>query len=108
MQNVNVHWLQAAFTSSLMDMTMHGWQSEVNTNALCVNYRIIKVKFGFETYLTRPYTQQSVILLDTEQETIDYLLSQVVVFLLAHYIIRVCQNYYYCFTLICIYCIVFN
>ncbi len=50
---VNKEWLKQCVDRRLKDMDIQNWNSEVNRNRLCTNYKIFKNEVGFEKYLVK-------------------------------------------------------
>ena len=46
-------WLIKAVKQKLVDLFLNEWQSQIENNSSCYNYRLFKTKFCFESYLVR-------------------------------------------------------
>ena len=47
----NRNWLIKATKQKLVDLFLNEWQSQIENNTSCYNYRLFKTKFCFENYL---------------------------------------------------------
>ena len=47
----NRNWLVKATKQKLVDLFLNDWQSQIENNTSCYNYRLFKTKFCFEKYL---------------------------------------------------------
>ena len=50
-EECNPTWIKLSVENRLRDIDQQNWQSEVQTNRLCLNYRILKNKTSLEDYL---------------------------------------------------------
>ncbi len=48
---VSTKWLKASINRKLKDICIQNWLSELNTNSVCINYRIFKIDPCIENYL---------------------------------------------------------
>ena len=48
---VNTKWLKKSIELKLNDICVQNWQSDVNTNNVCLNYRIFKTEPGIDKYM---------------------------------------------------------
>jgi len=51
--NVNKIWITNCINLRLKDISVQAWHSEVDTNRLCINYKLFKVDVGIEQYLIK-------------------------------------------------------
>ena len=51
--NVNKSWLKNSVKQRINDISVQEWNSEVQENSHCINYKIFKKSFKFEEYLTK-------------------------------------------------------
>ena len=47
----NRNWLIKATKQKLVDLFLNEWQSQIEKNSSCYNYRLFKSRFCFEKYL---------------------------------------------------------
>jgi hypothetical protein len=52
-QDVSLNWLKLAVKMKLTDQFQQKWESDVFDSSKCCNYRMFKVNFGLENYLTQ-------------------------------------------------------
>ena len=51
-QDYDIRWLQLSLERKLLDISLQNWNSSVNNNILCSNYRMFKTNFTLEKYFS--------------------------------------------------------